>query len=280
MSFSLGRKQSYLPHQDAIKYVPACIVEPFQHDNYQDYHQAIVKLALTNQHLLIVTHREGLRDTSILCKEPFQNTPYCCTAVFSHKLVQPPARCFRKPQPVSSWSIIASPGAFQKSVDKVHPRRVVEDTNASGEEITTSPVVSRHHVPSATPAVMGRDSSDSSNAISNFHAPERERTPSSHPRPSFEMSLQYRERPAHSIYSSAGSEPVERERRRPSYTREDHPEPRASRNHFRSITAGGSHRDSILPVDLFKATMSVMEPVSDHDSSNVRAGGVDFEMSR
>lgn len=269
-----GRKQSYLSHQDAIKYVPACFVEPFQQDHYQEYHQAIVRLALSNQHLLIVTHREGLRDTSILCKQPFQTTPYCCTAVFTHCLVEKPARCFRRPQAESSWTILASPGAFQKTVDQVHPRRLVEDKYAAGEEITSLVHSRAHHIPSATPAVHRRNSSDSSN---QFTTHPDARISSSHQRSSWNSStIVPRDRPAHSIYSLA--EPPT-ERRRLSYTREDVssvPDPRLShrttfgdaRHHFRSIT---EIRGSI-PLDV-KSSIFVIEQ---EDSAISR----DHELSR
>lgn len=132
-----------------MKYVPACLVEPFQHDHYQEYNQALVRLAITNRNLLVVTHREGLRDTSLLCKQPFQNTPYCCTAVFSHSIVEGPPRCFRKPRLMSCWTVLASPTAFQKTLDQIHPRRLIEDKNATGEEISTEPSPRVNHSVSA-----------------------------------------------------------------------------------------------------------------------------------
>mmetsp|Transcript_49112 Transcript_49112/g.87647 ORF Transcript_49112/g.87647 Transcript_49112/m.87647 type:complete len:283 (-) Transcript_49112:1477-2325(-) len=36
--------------------------------------------------LLVVTHREGLRDTSALTPTPFRHTPYCCVAHFRYHL--------------------------------------------------------------------------------------------------------------------------------------------------------------------------------------------------
>merc|ERR1712072_299218 len=55
--------------------------------------------------VLVITHREGLRDLSHVAGQPFRRTSYCCTAVFEcsrkYKL-QPPA-----------WTLVASPEDFK-----------------------------------------------------------------------------------------------------------------------------------------------------------------------
>jgi len=48
------------------------------------YQTCVERLAVGKKRILIVTHREGIRDFIKMLKLPRTNTPYCCTALFKY----------------------------------------------------------------------------------------------------------------------------------------------------------------------------------------------------
>eukprot|EP00750_Incisomonas_marina_P017783 INCI2469.1.p1 GENE.INCI2469.1~~INCI2469.1.p1 ORF type:complete len:416 (-),score=56.53 INCI2469.1:82-1329(-) len=88
--------------------------------------------------IIVVTHREGLRNTSKLTAAPFQKTKYCCTAMFNYRL--PPDRDSRldgttTPPPASKstelWSLAHSPESFESLQRTLRIRRKVEESEPS-----------------------------------------------------------------------------------------------------------------------------------------------------
>jgi hypothetical protein len=89
--------------------------------------------------VVVVTHREGLRDSSQLTNTPFRSTPYCCVAVFQYNM-QAAAKMNADAADLRCAvhvELMAAPDEFEKyaAVDAGSDASVdVVDWNAEGEE--------------------------------------------------------------------------------------------------------------------------------------------------
>jgi broad specificity phosphatase PhoE len=151
-----GQECTVIPFAEAQTICPEAEVEPYDEAITEGFAASVERLAAAaakegKRCILVVTHREGLRDTSKRTEDPFVRTPYCCVALFRFgmsregrtiKVVATPEQLTNIGSRSQFEKLIAPGSNFQKTGLGSENEAVV-DRFADGDENTEAPSAKR-----------------------------------------------------------------------------------------------------------------------------------------
>jgi len=117
--------QPLLEHSQIREHVKAD-VDDFDHQYNDEFIQTIERLShlqfrknpdKLEHEILVVTHREGLRDTSAVAGSHFTKTPYCGVGIFEYRIEIDPES--KQPLKSGRWSLLATPTLFDEQLNLV-----------------------------------------------------------------------------------------------------------------------------------------------------------------
>eukprot|EP00510_Aplanochytrium_minuta_P006456 CAMPEP_0184041738 /NCGR_PEP_ID=MMETSP0955-20130417/63854_1 /TAXON_ID=627963 /ORGANISM="Aplanochytrium sp, Strain PBS07" /LENGTH=232 /DNA_ID=CAMNT_0026332207 /DNA_START=186 /DNA_END=880 /DNA_ORIENTATION=+ len=116
-----ARRQPLLSYSEIIAHIDSEVNE-FDHTYKYDFHNTLELIAQqeilsnsesTEHNILVVTHREGQRDTSHVAKDYFVATPYCGIALFDFTCSVYTGKSKSGKIEKGVWSLIHKPNSFE-----------------------------------------------------------------------------------------------------------------------------------------------------------------------